>query len=163
MTALRRRRATLSLVLAATLALSAPVLLSGCSLAKNVVENATGGKVDIGGKSVPKDFPKAEVPLIDGDVVYGAAVGSSDNKVWNVTIKVADVTAFDSISTQLTGAGFAVVTTGGDDKGKTGTFAKEGWGVQLLVSNSGDKTGWIANYTVAHADASASPTPTPTP
>lgn len=136
---------------AVTLAIALTVLvgpaLSGCSV-QNLVQNATGGQVDIGGKSVPKDFPR-DVPLAAGDVILGGSVGAGANKVWNVTISVTGASAFDDIATQLTGAGFAHegVVGGSTAAGGTGTFQNDKFGVLVVVSKNGDK-GWFVNYTV---------------
>ncbi len=83
--------------------------MTGCSLINNVVNSATGGNVPEGlgtGQSVPADFP-SEVPLIDGDVVFGLSLpGDNGEKAWNVTINVSGARAFETIKTQLTDAGF---------------------------------------------------------
>ncbi len=54
----------------ATVALGALLLiglpaLTGCSMIEGIIEQQTGGDVDLGGNTVPADFP-AEVPLADG-------------------------------------------------------------------------------------------------
>lgn len=133
--------------LAILLVLVAAPALAGCSV-QSIIENATGGQVDVGGKSVPKDFP-AEIPLADGEVIYGGGIGTDDGKVWNVTIKVAGLDAFDGISTALTDAGFTAPTSGSGelDGGRGGAFENEKYG--LLVVVAGDsKGGFAANYTV---------------
>jgi hypothetical protein len=142
---IRRTRAVASVAI--ILAIVATPILSGCSV-RSLVENATGGQVDIGGKSVPKDFP-AEVPLIDGEVIYGGGLGSDENQVWNVTIKVADLAAFDTITASFTDAGFTSLVSGdGDvDGGVGGAFENEKYGLLVVVSEDGNK-GFIANYTV---------------
>ena len=143
----RTPRLIAAALLAAALALVAPAL-TGCGLIQNAVEQATGGDVDFGGTSVPTDFP-SEVPLIDGEVVSGASAGNSDGKVWNVTIKVDDVSAFDDIKAQLEGAGFTSSELGGaTDQGATGTFTKEPYGVFVVVAGGDTSEGWVANYTV---------------
>lgn len=138
-----RKRVTLALVLSIAIA---PVV-SGCSV-QSVIENATGGTVDVGGKSVPGDFP-SDVPLIDGEVLYGAALGKNDAKVWNVTIKVADVSAFDTITGQLEDAGFSAPEAlgGATADGATGAFDGDRFGVLVVVSKDADN-GFVANYTV---------------
>jgi hypothetical protein len=150
-----------SIALAAGLALAGVGALGGCSIARNVVEGATGGKVDIGGKSVPDTFPK-DVPLVDGEVLYGASLKTEEGQGWNVTIKVSGLDAFDGISSQLTGAGFTAGTSGRDDLGATGTFAKDPYAVAVLVSKPDEKTGWTVNYTVTKTTATSTPSPTPT-
>jgi len=140
----RLRRLTIPLAL--LLVLGVAPAMSGCSV-QSLVENATGGTVDVGGKSVPKDFP-AEVPLIDGEVLYGASLGATDAQVWNVTIKVADVAAIDTITAQLNDAGFtAPVAPGTTENGAAGAFDGEKYGVLVAVTPDADN-GFVANYTV---------------
>lgn len=140
---LPQRRATLAILLV----LVASPALGGCS-AQSIIENATGGQVDIGGKSVPKDFP-AEIPLVDGEVIYGGGLGSDAGKAWNVTIKVSGLDAFDAISTALTDAGFTSPTSGSGelDGGRGGAFENEKYGLLVVVAGDG-KNGFAANYTV---------------
>ena len=139
-----------AIALGIIVALAVTPALSGCSLVKNTIQNATGGQVDVGGKSVPENFPKDAVPLIDGEVVYGGGVTTKDGSAWNVTIKVKDVSAFDSIKSQLEGAGFTspdgLGGTTGD--GATGAWDNDKFTVVVVLTKDGDK-GFIANYSVA--------------
>ena len=142
---IRSRRALVAVPLAALLAFGSTAALSGCSL-QGLVKNVTHGHVDLGGKSVPADFPKA-VPLAHGDVVYGASVGSSDGKIWNVTIKVSGADAIDAVNTQFTNAGFQQDMNNKTDKGGTSSFTKDPYSVLVVIAkDSSDK--WVANYTV---------------
>lgn len=141
-----RRRA--GLALAVLLAVAAPLTLTGCSMVEGIIEQQTGGNVDLGGNTVPADFP-AEVPLADGDVVNGSAISNGDGKVWNVLINVSDPSAPESIAAQLEGAGFVAPDGigGVTDEGGTLTYAKDDLVVNVLLAKTGD--GWTANYTVA--------------
>lgn len=136
-----------ALLLVGALLVGAP-LLSGCSLVEGVIESQTGGDVDLGGDTVPADFP-ATVPLADGDVVNGSAVtGPGGERVWNVLINVADPAAPDAIAAQLEGAGFVAPGVGGvTDEGGTLTYTKDDLVVNVLLAKVGDA--WTANYTVA--------------
>ena len=148
-----------TVVIAATVLIGVPVTLSGCSLARNAVESATG--VDIGDGGVPDDFP-AEVPLVDGEVVFGGSAGTDDAKGWNVTINVADATAFDTASAALVAAGFAApAALGTDATGTSGTFLKAPYTVILVVSQLEEQ--WVANYTVTFTAETPVPTETPAP
>jgi hypothetical protein len=151
-----RRRLPLVAALVVSLAL-APAL-SGCSV-QGIVNQVSGGKVDIGGNTVPKDFPK-EVPLVSGKIVTAAALGDSKARIWNVTITVPGIATFDEISAKLEAAGFAsqVATGSNSDTAKSGIFLGPKYQVLLVVAKT-DKT-WSANYTVSNADTS-SPSPTP--
>ena len=145
-----------ALPLAAVLLLGAAPALTACSF-QGVVKDVSGGNVDIGGTSVPSDFPK-EVPLADGDVVFGAGLGSGADKVWNVTVKVENGDAYTSIEKQLTDAGFSgQFGTRGPNGGGTGTFSNGTYGVLVVVTDAGSN-GWVANYSVSKGSA---PSPTP--
>lgn len=138
-------------VLAIVMALAITPALSGCfgNPIENIIEGATGGNVDLGGSSVPDGYPVDEVPLIDGEIVYGASVGAEGAKIFNVTVKVQDASALDEISAQLEGAGM----TPGVDSGAAGVeglgrmFTGEKWGAIVVVSEDGSN-GFVANYTV---------------
>ena len=110
-TTTRRTRLVTAVLLAASVAIATPAL-TGCGAIRDAVEQATGGDVDFGGNTVPEDFP-TEVPLIEGEVLAGGSVGNEDGKIWNVTIKVDDGSAFDEISAQLEAAGFVGSEMGG--------------------------------------------------
>jgi len=151
MTITRRRRLPL-IALAGSLALAAPLMLSGCSLLH--LPGSNGGGISIPGVGsagtgkLPSDFPTSDVPVISGDVVSGLSLGSGDKKAWNVTIKVSGVDSFDDIVAQLTGAGFTRDDAGGKTAdGATGLFTKGDYNVAVLLSKD-DKSGFIANYTV---------------
>ena len=142
---IRTRRALVAVPLTVLLAFGSTAALSGCSV-QGLVKNVTHGHVDLGGKSVPADFPKA-VPLAHGDVVYGASVGSSDGKIWNVTIKVSGADAIDAVNTQFTNAGFQQDLNNKTDKGGTSSFTKDPYSVLVVIAkDSSDR--WVANYTV---------------
>jgi hypothetical protein len=142
-------RKTLTTIVALSLALAITPAISGCSAIEGIIEQQTGGDVDLGGKSIPKDFPTADVPLASGEVIYGAGIKSKDGQVWNVTIKVADANAFDSIKTQLEGAGFTAAdgVGGSTANGGVGTFTSEKYSLAVVVSKD-PTNGFIANYTV---------------
>lgn len=135
-----------SLVLAVSLLIAAPLALTGCS---QIVNQVTGGAVDLPGNTVPDDFP-SDVPLVDGTVVLGGAIGDDTGKVWNVAIEVPGIEAYDDIDAQLTDAGFASQGVADQDGGKAGTFTKDPY-VVVLVVGPGDDNTWIANYTVTES------------
>jgi hypothetical protein len=148
-----RSRVPVTLAIAGVLLIGAP-LMTGCSLINNVVNSATGGNVPEGlgtGQSVPSDFP-SEVPLIDGDVVFGLSLpGENGEKAWNVTINVPGPEAFESITTQLTDAGFEYQELSAGESGSTGAFTKDPLSVLVVVA-AGDGSQWTANYTVTNAE-----------
>lgn len=131
------------------LALLAAPALSGCSV-QNLVHEVTGGKVDVGGNKVPSDFPKT-VPLVKGDVVFGARVkGDKGDTVWNVTIKASATTTFADIKSEFEGAGFETGDIAGqtDDAG-TATFTNGTYSAAVVFAKS-DKGDRVANYTVTN-------------
>ena len=138
---------------AAAVALGAVLLvglptLTGCSVVEGIIEQQTGGDVDLGGNTVPEDFP-SEVPLADGDVVNGSKITGGDGEtVWNVLMNVSDPAAPESIAAQLEGAGFTSAGTGEvSDSGGTLTYTKDDLVVNVLLGKT--DSGWTANYTVA--------------
>jgi hypothetical protein len=160
MTSLRRRRLPV-IAVAGSLAIAMPLLLSGCSLIPHLPGSGSGsggGGISIPGLGsagtgkLPSSFP-SDVPVVKGDIISGVSVGSGTDAVWNVTVKVASVDAFDGIQTQLTGAGFTAAddATAKTDKGATGAFSNDSWDVVVAVAKGDDKTGWVANYTVTKA------------
>jgi hypothetical protein len=153
---MNRRTRLLAVPLAAALLLGAAPALTGCSF-QGVVKDVSDGNVDLGGSSVPSDFP-SEVPLASGDVVFGAGLGSGDSKVWNVTVKVDGSDSYTTIQKQLTDAGFSgEFGAKGQNGGGTGTFSNGTYGVLVVVTDAGGN-GWVANYSVSKGEA---PSPTP--
>lgn len=153
---MNRRSRLLAAPLAVALLLGAAPGLAGCSF-QGVVKDVSGGNVDLGGTAVPSDFP-SEVPLASQDVVFGAGLGSGDDKVWNVTVKVDGADAYSAIQKQLTDAGFSGdFGAQGPNGGGTGTFSNGTYGVLVVVTDAGNN-GWVANYSVSKGKA---PSPTP--
>lgn len=137
--------------LAGLLLLGAAPALAGCSLIEGVIEQQTGGDIDLGGNTVPADFP-TEVPLADGEIVNGsAASGANGERVWNVLMNVSDPDAPTSIAAQLEGAGFATAegVGGVTEQGGTLTYTNGALVVNVLLAKV--DAGWTANYTVARS------------
>lgn len=135
-----------AVALGAVLLVGLPAL-TGCSMVEGVIEQQTGGDVDLGGNTVPDDFP-ADVPLAEGEIVNGSSITGGEGKVWNVLINVSDPAAPDSIAAQLEAAGFTSAGTGGvTESGGTLTYAKDDLAVNVLLGKT--DSGWTANYTVA--------------
>jgi hypothetical protein len=131
-------------------------LLAGCGALEGIIEQATGGEVNVSIGKLPDGWP-GEVPVIDGDIIGGGTGKADDGSpVWNVTIKVESESAFDSISSQLEGAGFAAVDAGeldGGDAITSGAFKNDTYGVFVAVT--GTDGNFVANYTVAEGDPTA--------
>lgn len=121
-------------------------VMAGCSV-QDIVSHASGGNVDIGGTSVPDDFP-TEVPLYDGEVLSGVGLGNpTDGKVWNIGIRVPDATVLDDIQRQLTEAGFDAQFQG-SPTADGGTLVSTGAGYGVAVVVVPDADGFVANYSV---------------
>ena len=144
-------RRPLVLGLAASVAMAAALLLSGCSL----IPHGGGGislpgGISVGSGKLPRDFP-SEVPVAKGEVVAGASVGdAAKGKVWNVTIKVGGADAAQQIDAQMTGAGFESTGLGETGDGSGATYTKGAYGVVIVVAKDKDKGDWVANYTVTY-------------
>ena len=141
------KRITVPIALA--IALLAGPALAGCSV-QNLVHDVTGGKVDVPGKSVPKDFP-GEVPLASGEVLSGAGVGDAKSKIWNVSVRAKGNTAIDEVLTTLTSAGFTCKTltaTTADGGALVGDKGK----LNVAVVEIKDDKGFVLNYTVTRGD-----------
>ena len=133
------------LVLPTVLALG--LVLGGCSMiegqVEGVIEEATGSEVELPGTELPEGFP-TEVPLIEGEVAFGVAVGNG----YNVSVRVDGPEAIDEISDQLEGAGYTAQVGGTAGDGSTQAFSSDAFTVIVVLTKEGD-TGYLANYTVA--------------
>ena len=129
--------------LAGVLLLGLAPALAGCSMIEGIIEQQTGTDVDLGGNTVPDDFP-SEVPLAAGDIVNGSAVtGADGERVWNILMNVSDPAAPTSIAAQLEGVG------GVTEQGGTLTYTNGALVVNVLLAKV--DAGWTANYTVARS------------
>lgn len=146
MPALTRRLAPIALALGVALAPT----LAGCvgNPIETIIEGATGGNVDLGGPALPEGYPAADVPVIEGEVLFGGSIGGESGRIYNVTVKVAGEASIADIRSQLEAAGF---TTEPGSTGATYIGTSRDWGVLVVVTQDGDN-GWVANYTVTSAD-----------
>lgn len=141
----------ISASIAVVLALGVTPALSGCfgNPIENIVEQATGGQVDLGGKEIPEGFP-SEVPVVSGDVQFGIAAGEGDQRGYNVTILAGQESPLGGIETALKDAGFELQLQGTDSDGEgTVIFTSDTWVGGVIVAKTDD--GYTANYTVAPA------------
>jgi len=149
MTSLRTR---ITVPVAIALAVVFAPALASCSLipVDSIIEGATGGAVQTGSE-IPEGFP-SEVPIIDGEITFGGSVGDETSRVYNVTVKVDGLEAYDEIKADLEAAGFTSAVAGTAGEGGTGAFANDKWGVLVVVSEDGSN-GFVANYTVTAAES----------
>lgn len=139
-----RTRAALAIAIAGVTA----TLLTGCFAnpledlvdrgVEDAVEGATGGDVSLGGE-LPADFPTS-VPLVEGEVTFGAGAGGSEG--WIVMINSTAADPLADAAAALEGAGFTKDTelSGG------GTAAQVYSNGELLVLLAGE--GEAVSYTV---------------
>lgn len=150
------RTRTLSTVIALATALVLAPALTGCGALEGIIEQATGGEVNVSIGSLPDGWP-AEVPVIDGEIIGGGTADTDDGTPgWNVTIKVDDESAFDDIAAQLGEAGFESLDAGDLDGGEnltSGMFKNDTYGV--IVAVTGADGNFVANYTVVEGDPAA--------
>jgi hypothetical protein len=134
-----------AIALAAIVAVGAAPALSACS-AESIVKNVTGGKVDVGGNSLPDGFPSS-VPVYKGKIITAVGVGSGDKKVFNVSVQLPSQDAAKDIASELTNAGFTGgLDVSGDGSTSIATFSNATYTVLVAVAKSGSN--WVANYTV---------------
>lgn len=152
MSTLRKR---FTIPLAVAMALVTTPLLAGCfgNPIENIIEQATGGEVDLPGAGVPESFP-SEVPLIDGEVVFGLGVGDENGKIYTVAVKVSSLDAINEIMSQLDAAGFTSPMDFNPSEGGGGTaiYENDTYGILVTVSEDGEH-GFLATYVVTPKDA----------
>jgi hypothetical protein len=149
-----RRRITVPVAI--VLAISSVPLLTGCfgNPLQGAINAATGGKVGLGGGSIPADFPSA-VPVYKGKVDSALGLGTGKDKVWNVTIELPNADAYKDIKSELTGAGFKTDESGTiGDSGASLIADNKTYGVLVVVTENTSSKQWVANYTVTPDDSS---------
>ena len=151
MTSSTRRRITVPIAI--VLAVSSVPLLTGCfgNPIQGALNAATGGKVNIGGGSLPKDFPSS-VPVYKGKIDTALGLGTGKKEIWNVTVEVPDGSALTKIKSDLTSAGFKVEGSGSATSTASGLVADNATYSVIVGIAEADKK-WVANYTVGPADS----------
>ena len=135
--------------LAAAIALVSTTTLAGCfgNPVETIIEQATGGDVDLGGNSLPDGYPSDEVPIVDGEITFGIKLGDATNQIYNVTLTTGgDPT--DDVRDRLIGAGCTEQTAAqaSTNEGTSYVFTTDAWGVLVVI---GQVDGvWTTNYTV---------------
>jgi hypothetical protein len=136
--------------IAIVLAVSSVPLLTGCfgNPIQGALNAATGGKVNLGGGSLPSDFPSA-VPVYKGKIDSALGLGSGDKKVFNVTVELPNGNAINDIKSELAGAGFKTDESGTiGDSGASIIADNKKYGVLVVATEDTSTKKWIANYTV---------------
>jgi hypothetical protein len=149
-----KTRSRLTVPLAIVAAAATLPLLTGCfgNPVQGLVKAATGGKVNVGGGSLPSDFPSA-VKVASGKIDSAIALGSGKKEVWNVSVEVSGSGSLQDIESQLKGAGFTVQGSGTtSDSSDAGGLVATNKTYSVLVGVAKADGKWIANYTVGQGD-----------
>lgn len=137
-------RKIITLSLAGALILGAAPALAACSAPQLVqdavqgaVEDATGVDVNLDSNTLPDGFP-AEVPTISGDIKVSGSLGVGADKVWTVSIAVADLAAgYEDAKGKLLGAGFTSDFDASADGASSGIFSNATYTVMVTAANDG--------------------------
>jgi ABC-type glycerol-3-phosphate transport system substrate-binding protein len=112
---------------------------------EGAVEDAAGSDVDLGGTTLPDGFPSDAVPVIEGEIVYGAGMGG---EAWAVMVKVADRdAAYAEVKQLLTDKGFETTMESSAEGGAFAIFTSDAYVAQVTVGESG-ADGIVAQYAV---------------
>lgn len=98
--------------------------------AGEIIKNATGADVDLGGTSIPQDFPP-QIPIAEGEIEYGGSAKVDGNKMWTVRIKTNDASSFSKVQSKLLSSGFE---EGFVTEGETQMGSYEGHGYSLILN-----------------------------
>lgn len=140
------------------LAVGATFSLSGCfgnplenlaqGGANEIIKNATGADIDLGGTSIPQDFPP-QIPVIDGKIETAGSITVEGDKIWTIRIKTDDPQAFKKVQAELLANGFeeGFVTEG---ESAMGSYDGHGWG--LLLSMDATDGSYNLTYIVSAND-----------
>ncbi|QAY73567.1 hypothetical protein ET445_09670 [Agromyces protaetiae] len=77
--------------------------------AEKAIEDATGGDVSLGG-DLPEGFPKDEVPLVDGEILFAAGNDAEGETGWLVTVKATGADPVADAVAKLEAAGYTEPT-----------------------------------------------------
>jgi hypothetical protein len=137
-------RKIITLSLAVILLTGAVPALVACSAPQFVqdavsgaVKDATGVDVNLDGNTLPDGFP-TEVPTISGDIKVSGSLGVGADKVWTVSIAVADLAAgFEEATGKLLAAGFTSDFDASADGASTGIFTNATYTAMVTATNDG--------------------------
>lgn len=110
------------------------------------IEGEDGSAV-IGGASLPEDYPRDEVPIIDGKITAGVSVDQG-TRGWSVTLEVkGDAAAVEADAAKLlTDKGFTRSVTSNAGGLRYSSFESPTY--RVLFNLMGDGNPYIATYTV---------------
>lgn len=122
----RRRGGPIVAVLLAFLAVGA--LLAGCG--------PDGKKDDSGAVTLPASFPKADVPIVDGNLIAAGERPQNGTTVFNVTVQ-AKPGGFDDAKKKLTDAGYLALGAGPEGGSQSAQFSGKGYIVTVSSVTDG--------------------------
>ena len=130
-------------VLAVTLAVAGLTVLTGCTgetvgnAVDGAVNGATGGDVSLGGQ-LPEGWPQ-EIPVIDGNLGFGAANTADSDRGWVVTVASSAADPLADATAKLEAAGFTADTGATANVGETGVAAltNKTWSVVVAGTPEG--------------------------
>ena len=139
---MNRRFRAISVPIAILIALGTAPLLSGCvgnpveGLVNGAVKEATGGSVSLGGE-LPEGWP-AEVPVVDGEILFGGGGSAEGEQGWVVTIKSASADPLADARKQLEEGGFSSDAEATASGGDAGAVAMKNANFTVLVAGNAD-------------------------
>lgn len=138
---MKRHSRAIGVPLAILIAVGTVPLLAGCAnpvegIVNGVVEEATGGNVSLGGE-LPDGWP-AEVPVIDGEILFGGGGASEGQQGWVVTIKSSSADPIADARKQLEDAGFTGDAEATASGGAAGAIAMKNANFTVLVAGNAD-------------------------
>ena len=150
-TAFKPNKFPLRMGMAVLALLAAGPALAGCSDAQvqdavnGAVQGATDGDVSLGG-ALPDGWP-AEIPVIDGEIKFGAGNTTNGDQGWVVTVASAAADPLADAKQALVDAGFELDTGNSANVGDVGVVALKN--TTYTVTIAGTPDGVL--YTVAPA------------
>jgi len=151
MTGFKTTTSPLRMGLALVALLAAGPVLAGCSDAQvqdavnGAVQGATDGDVSLGG-ALPDGWP-AEIPVIDGEIKFGAGNTTNGDQGWVVTVASSATDPLADAEQKLVDAGFEVDTSASANVGDVGVVAMKSAGYTVNIAGTPDGV----LYTVAPA------------
>lgn len=105
--------------------------LAGCSTDGSTATDTatTTSSAPAAAATLPSDFPKADVPLVDGKILVATGGASTG---WSVTVVPSAAGGFDAAQAALTKAGFTVTSS------KPGSVYLSGPKYDILLTSPGD-------------------------
>jgi len=150
-TGLNTTKPALRIALALVALLAVGPALAGCSDAQvqdavnGAVQGATDGDVSLGG-ALPDGWP-AEIPVIDGELKFGAGNTTNGDQGWVVTVASSAADPLADAEQKLVDAGFVADTSASANVGDVGVVAMTS--ATYIVTIAGTPDGVL--YTVAPA------------